>query len=112
MLKISHIKIVCINIILLWIVGVLSTCYMPRGGFLSPPLNLSNTPNDSIFIALPIEFQSYNYFKVTYVKNNEVFEAEKQNDSTIVFMARKELKMMEEVEFRVEVGIIPFFEKL
>jgi len=111
MLKISHIKIVCINIILLLFLLVIGACRMPRGAFLARPLILTQAPNDSIFIALPTEFQVYNYFKVTYVKNNEVFEAVKQNDSTIVFMARPELKMEQKMEYRVEVGIVSFFEK-
>jgi len=84
---------------------------MPRGAFLAQPIMLNKTPNDSIFIALPVEFQVYNYFKVTYVKNSEVFKAVKQNDSTIVFMARPAVKMEQKLEYRVEVGIVPFFEK-
>ncbi len=84
---------------------------MPRGAFLAYPVTLENSPNDSIFIALPTEFQIYNYFKVTYVKNNEVFKGVKQNDSTIVFIAKPELKMEQKLEYRVEAGITPFFEK-
>jgi len=83
---------------------------MPRGAFLARPLNSIETPNDSIFIALPAEFQVYNYFKVTYVKNSEVFKAVKQNDSTIVFVAKPKLKMQQKLEYRVEVGIVPFLE--
>ena len=112
MLKISHIKIVSINIILLWLISCFCACYLPRGAFIAKPINSLNSPNDSIFIALPTEFQVYNYFKVTYVKNNEVFEPYKLNDSTIVFKIKNDLEIEPKVEFRVEVGILPFFEKL
>lgn len=111
MLKISHIKIVCINIILFWLSSWFFACYMPRGAFLAKPINAIEAPHDSIFIALPTEFQVYNYFKVTYVKKNKVFKAVKQNDSTIVFIVEKDLELVRKAECRVEVGIIPFFEK-
>ncbi len=70
-----------------------------------------NSLNDSILISLPTEFQVYNHFKVTYVKNSEVFEAVKHSDSTIVFFPKLKLETVEKVEFRVEVGITPFFTK-
>ena len=85
MLNISHIKIRPIKIFLLWVVGSIFGCYMPGGIFLVEPNKLNYLASDSIAVDLPIEYQVYNYFKVTYVKNKQVYPVSRQNDSTLVF---------------------------
>lgn len=84
---------------------------MPQGAFVGKPINDLDSLNDTILISLPTEFQVYNYFKVTYVKNSEVFKAVKQNDSIIVFTAKRKIELKDNVEFRIEAGIVPFFKK-
>lgn len=111
MLNISHMKNRPIKIVLLWILGSIYGCYMPGGVFLVEPNKLNYLANDSIAIDLPIEYQVYNYFKVTYVKNKQVYPVSKQNDSTLVFsIDRKNIDSIY-TPIRVEYGIVPFFQK-
>lgn len=111
MLKISHIKIRPIHLILGGFLGLLSTCYMPRGAFMIEGESIHFLHKDTLGISLPTEFQVYNYFRITYVKNREVFIGAKTNDSIIVFLPRIERKKVRNCQFRVEAGIIPFLEK-
>jgi len=108
MLKISHIKIRPIHLILWVFWGFLSACYMPRGAFMTDAKMLHYTQENAIKIILPLEFQAYNYFRITYVKNREVFKTTKLNDSIIVFMPTFLMKKGTNEQFRVEAGIIPF----
>ena len=108
MLKISHIKIRPIHVILWGFLGLSSACYMPRGAFIVEGETIHFLPSDTLGISLPIEFQAYNYFRITYVKNKEVFVASKLNDSTIVFLPRIGTEKITNCKFRVEAGIIPF----
>lgn len=85
MLKTNHIKVRIIHIILWVFLGVISACYMPRGAFLANEKVDCWAQNDTMKMTLPIEFQVYNYFRISYVKNDEVYIAHKLNDSTIVF---------------------------
>ena len=108
MLKISHIKIRPIHLISWMFLGLLSACYMPRGAFMTDAKMLHYTQENAIEIALPTEFQAYNYFRITYVKNREVFKATKLNDSIIVFTPTFLIKKRANEQFRVEAGIISF----
>ena len=111
MLNISHIKNRVIQIILLVFLGVSSACYMPRGAFLANEKTDCFVQNDSIKMTLPVEFQVYNYFRIKYVKNDEIYIAHKVNDSTIVFLLKELPLIGENRQFRVEAGIVPFLEK-
>lgn len=102
-------KIRPIKIVLLWVVVFFSECYLPGGVFLVEPPTLNYLPNDSISIILPIDYQKYNYFKVTYVKNKQVFEPVKRNDSTLVFSINKVNLDSINTPIRVAYGILPFF---
>ena len=84
---------------------------MPSGAFLGNTKKMDQAPEGQLKIALPIEFQAYNYFRITYVKNNAVYIGEKLNDSTLVFLPRKLDKEVGEGQARVEAAIIPFAEK-
>ncbi len=111
MQNISHIKIRPIHIILWGFLGCWMACYMPRGGFLANAATDCWVENDSVKINVPVEFQGYNYFRIIYMKNEEVYLAQKINDSTIVFLSNFIVKKPIEGTFRVEAGIIPFDKK-
>lgn len=98
-----------IIIVLAIFLVVLASCYLPKGAWVTTSQHTLKSSNDSIFIALPIDFQKYNYFKVTYLKNKSGWPVEKYNDSTLVFIPSKEVIFSPEEGFRVEAGILPFF---
>ena len=111
MLKINHIKVRFIHIILWAFLCVLSACYIPRGAFLIKEDLIDYDSKGKAKIVLPIEFQAYSYFRITYVKNMEIYIGAKINDSTIVFLPKKLVKRVGEKHVRVEAAIIPFSEK-
>lgn len=111
MLKISHIKIRPIHVILGMFFGVLGACYLPRGAFMANPTMIKKYQNDSLKITVPTEFQPYNYFKMTYVKNKDVYFPQKINDSTLVFLPKILSENRGDLIFLVEAGIIPFSQK-
>ncbi len=108
MLNISHIKNRVIQIILWVVLGLIGACYMPRGAFLANEKMDCWIEHDTMKMRLPIEFQAYNYFRIKYVKNDEVYIVERVNDSTIVFLPKELPIIGENREFRVEAGIVPF----
>jgi len=83
---------------------------MPRGAFLVSQDLINYESKGSVKITLPIEFQAYNYFRITYVKNKEIYIADKINDSTIVFIPHKLVERVGKQQVRVEAAILPFAE--
>ena len=84
---------------------------MPRGAFLANEKEDCFVRDGTMEITLPIEFQVYNYFRIKYVKNEEIYVAHKLNDSTIVFLPKELPQIGENRQFRVEAGIIPLSNK-
>jgi len=84
---------------------------MPGGGFMVHTEDRVVVDQDSVFVLLPIDYQAYNYFKVSYAKKMEVFVAEKANDTTIVFISNTIKSSAKITPFRVEYGIQPYYKK-
>ena len=89
----------------------MNACYLPRGAFLIEEDLIDYTPEGNAKIILPIEFQAYNYFRITYVKNKEIYIGDKTNDSILVFLPNKLVKRVGAQQIRVEAAILPFTEK-
>ena len=84
---------------------------MPSGAFMGKAEKMEELNEGQLKVSLPVEFQAYNYFRITYVKNKAIYIGEKLNDSTLVFLPQKLEERVGEGQVRVEAAIIPFAEK-